>query len=114
MGYAKDIPDLLAMTEVQRADVVDRLTRKAFRLMDAGEVTEATTYLNRASAVVAAFNRIEETAARLTCALRTSPGEKSRSTADPQLGLRRSVVRSCAHTSGVRQVQPGCMYMSRS
>jgi len=59
----KDLPNLLAMTEVERADVVDGLTRKAFALMEAGEVAEATTYLSRASAVVAAFKNIEETLA---------------------------------------------------
>jgi len=59
----KEFPDLLAMTEVERADVVDRLTRKAFALMEAGEVTEATTYLNRASKVVAVFKNLEDTIA---------------------------------------------------
>jgi len=57
----KDLPNLLAMTEVERADVIDGLTRKAFALMEAGDVAEATTYLKRAAAVVAAFKNLEDT-----------------------------------------------------
>jgi len=54
------MPELLSMTEVQRADLIDELTRKAFVLMEAGEVSQATEFLNRASAVSTVFAKLEE------------------------------------------------------
>mmetsp|Transcript_100555 Transcript_100555/g.139753 ORF Transcript_100555/g.139753 Transcript_100555/m.139753 type:complete len:256 (-) Transcript_100555:29-796(-) len=54
------LKDLLEMTEVQRADLIEELTRKAFVLMDAGEIAEAKQHLDRASRIADAFDRLNQ------------------------------------------------------
>merc|ERR1711972_55834 len=56
----KGLSNLLELTPVQRADVVDEITRKAFVLMEAGEVAEATAHLGRATRIGAAFQKLQE------------------------------------------------------
>lgn len=58
---AKDgIPNMLAITEVERADLIEGLTRKAFVLMDAGEIDEAQKLLRRATQVADAFQKLQD------------------------------------------------------
>ncbi|CAJ1410473.1 unnamed protein product [Effrenium voratum] len=54
------LKNLLEMTEVQRADHIEELTRKAFVLMEAGEINEAKEHLDRASRVASAFERLNQ------------------------------------------------------
>mmetsp|Transcript_39233 Transcript_39233/g.73167 ORF Transcript_39233/g.73167 Transcript_39233/m.73167 type:complete len:260 (-) Transcript_39233:84-863(-) len=54
------LTDLVDMTAVQRADLIDELTRKAFMLMEAGEIAEAKDHLQRASKIAAAFERLSQ------------------------------------------------------
>merc|ERR1719507_65601 len=46
------------MTEIERADLIDKLTRKAFVLMEAGEVKYATKQLEQVSRIGAAFQHL--------------------------------------------------------
>lgn len=52
------LPDLLELTSVERADLIDELTRKAFVLMDAGEVAQAKIHLDRAARIAGAFQQL--------------------------------------------------------
>jgi hypothetical protein len=54
------MPELLELPEVERADMIDELTRKAFVLMEAGDIDEATTMLNRASAMSTVLAGLDE------------------------------------------------------
>eukprot|EP00913_Durusdinium_trenchii_P021042 g19775.t1 len=49
------LKELLEMTAIERADLIEELTRKAFVLMEAGEIPEAKQHLERASRIAAAF-----------------------------------------------------------
>jgi len=49
------LPELLKMTDLERADLIDDLTRKAILLMEAGEVKEAKEQLERVARIGAAF-----------------------------------------------------------
>lgn len=54
------LKDLLEMTAVERADLIEELTRKAFVLMEAGEIPEAKQHLDRASRIAGAFDRLNQ------------------------------------------------------
>jgi len=53
-----EVPDMLAMSEVQRADLIDGLTQKAFVLMESGEIQEAKELLDRASRIGGLFQQL--------------------------------------------------------
>jgi len=53
------LKDLIGMADVERADLIDELTRKAFVLMEAGEVQEATEHLQRITRISAAFQYLQ-------------------------------------------------------
>lgn len=57
-GLEEILPELLKMTDIERADLIDELTRKAFVLMEAGEVKAATEQLERVARVGAAFQHL--------------------------------------------------------
>lgn len=52
--------DLMNMTEVERADLIDELTRKAFVLMEAGEIESATKQLQSITRISAAFQHLQK------------------------------------------------------
>ncbi|CAE7341995.1 hypothetical protein AK812_SmicGene28740 [Symbiodinium microadriaticum] len=54
------LSDLVGMTSVERADMIDELTRKAFMLMEAGEISEAKEHLQRATRIGEAFERLSQ------------------------------------------------------
>ncbi|CAK9066138.1 unnamed protein product [Durusdinium trenchii] len=54
------LKELLEMTAIERADLIEELTRKAFVLMEAGEIPEAKQHLERASRIAAAFERLNQ------------------------------------------------------
>merc|ERR1712008_209960 len=49
---------LMEMSEIERADLIDQLTRKAFVLMEAGKVKYATKQLEQVSRIGAAFQHL--------------------------------------------------------
>lgn len=51
---------LLKLTPVERADIIDEISRKAFVLMEAGEIKEAREHLDRVTRIGAAFQRLDE------------------------------------------------------
>jgi len=54
------VKSLVEMTDVERADLIDELTRKAFVLMEAGEMEEATKQLKQVTRIGGAFQRLNE------------------------------------------------------
>lgn len=55
-----ELQALVKLTPEQRADVIDELSRKAFILMEAGEIKEAMQHLDRIKRIGAAFQRLDE------------------------------------------------------
>lgn len=56
----KEFEALLAMTAVERADIIEEITRKAFVLMDAGDIDEAAQQLKRATRMGETFQQLAE------------------------------------------------------
>mmetsp|Transcript_149882 Transcript_149882/g.481564 ORF Transcript_149882/g.481564 Transcript_149882/m.481564 type:complete len:515 (-) Transcript_149882:155-1699(-) len=56
----KEFEALLAMTSVERADIIEEITRKAFVLMDAGDIDEAAQQLKRATRMGETFQQLAE------------------------------------------------------
>lgn len=54
------LKELLEMTAVDRANLIDDLSRKAFMLIEAGEIQEAKSHLDRAASIAAAFQRLTD------------------------------------------------------
>eukprot|EP00930_Biecheleria_cincta_P005086 TRINITY_DN106006_c0_g1_i1.p1 TRINITY_DN106006_c0_g1~~TRINITY_DN106006_c0_g1_i1.p1 ORF type:complete len:384 (+),score=97.53 TRINITY_DN106006_c0_g1_i1:46-1197(+) len=60
-GLEKDfVEKLLDMSEVERADLIDDLTRKGFVLLEAGELEEAKALLDRATKIGVALQSLHE------------------------------------------------------
>lgn len=51
---------LVGTTDVERADLIEELTRKAFVLLEAGEIKEAQEHLGKATKIAETYEKLQE------------------------------------------------------